>query len=246
MLLRAKLLRPADVDVYFMVYIDGGRNLFWLELALSFIRQCLMESLATIYEFTNTFETVTKMRPTNMVLKKQLQKWLSDIKALTLAQEEQKAASAAMMGGSTTGGVAPLQPPVAGAAPPPAAASSASRDAAVKEQVAVLLDRWLRVWNTVTDQIFSQYLQIMHQYGVLKTEEAADRFFRVATEICCEACIKSTQSGSFSEPAAALNYTVVDALSKLFLLLVRLADKEASDVNVRVNLLSRILNVIAR
>jgi len=228
LLLRAKLLRPTDIDVYFVMYIDSGRNLFWLELALSFIRQCLMENLATAYDFMNTYDTVTKMRPTNMVLKKQLQKWLADIKALSTSQEE-KAAGSAVTAGVT-------QPVAAVAAP----SVGAVRDSAVKEHVALLLDRWLRVWNSVTDQIFGQYLQLMHQYGVLKTEEAADRFFRVATEICAEACIKS------SDAAASPNYTVIDALSKLFLLLVRLADKEATDINVRVNLLSRILNAVAR
>eukprot|EP01036_Dinobryon_divergens_P029707 gene29707-38838_t len=242
LLLRAKLIRPTDVDMYFVMYIDGGRNLFWLELALSFIRSCLLEGLASIYDFANTLDTVTKMRPTNMVLKRQLQKWLQDIKVLTMAQEEQKANAAA---NSSAAGPQPASVAPSGGAV--GAASSTARDSPVREQVAVLLDRWLRVWNSITDQIFSQYLQIMHQYGVLKTEEAADRFFRVATEICCEACIKSGQSAQQgAEPSNGLNFMVIDALSKLFLLLVRLADKEASDINVRVNLLSRILNAIAK
>ena len=91
----------------------------------------------------------------------------------------------------------------------------------------------------------------MHQYGVLKTEEAADRFFRIATELCMEACLNSAQPVPSTLPgeppaAGALTFTVVDALSKLFLLLVRLADKEAGDMSVRVNLLSRILNAVAR
>jgi 1,4-alpha-glucan branching enzyme len=58
----------------------------------------------------------------------------------------------------------------------------------------LLLERWLRVWNTSNDQIFSQYLQLMHQYGVLKTEEAADKFFRISTELCVEACLKTGQT----------------------------------------------------
>jgi CCR4-NOT transcription complex subunit 1 len=233
LLLRAKLLKSADVDVYFVMYIDGGRNLFWLELALSFIRQCLVEGLSSIYEFSNTFDTVTKMRPSNMVLKKQLQKWLADIKTLTAAQEEQKIASLSVAGGLSV--LNTVNANIGG-----------GRDIAVREHVTVLLDRWLRVWNSVNDQIFGQYLQLMHQYGVLKTEEAADRFFRFATEICTEACIKSSQGSFVDQQSTVLNYTVIDALSKLFLLLVRLADKEASDLNVRVNLLSRILNAIAR
>ena len=246
LLLRAKLLRPNDIDMYFLVYIDAGRNLFWLELALSFIRQCLVEGLATIYDFTNTFETVTKMRPTNMVLKKQLQKWLTDIKTLTVAQEEQKAAAAA---NGTSGGniqsASSLPPTAPVGTSVPATVVPGAKDP-VREHVTLLLDRWLRVWNAVTDQIFSQYLQLMHQYGVLKTEEAADKFFRCATEICTEACVKNVQPSTSPDQPASLNYTVIDALSKLFLLLVRLADKEATDMNVRVNLLSRILNAVAR
>ena len=113
------------------------------------------------------------------------------------------------------------------------------------------MERWLRVWTSSNDQVFGQYLQLMHQYGVLKTEEAADRFFRIATELCAEACLNSAQPaapqmGGELPQAGPLTYTVVDALSKLFLLLVRLADKEAGDMSVRVNLLSRILNAVAR
>jgi CCR4-NOT transcription complex subunit 1 len=233
LLLRAKLLRSQDVDLYFATYMDAGRNMVWVELALSFVKQCLAESLAATYEFANTFETVSKMRPANTGVRKQLQKWLTDLRTLAASKEEQKAAS------GTQG-----QP--AGAT----AAVAAARDASVREHVTVLLERWLRVWTSTNDQVFGQYLQLMHQYGVLKTEEAADRFFRIATELCAEACLNSAQQTPQSQggdsPAGALTYTVVDALSKLFLLLVRLADKEAGDMTVRVNLLSRILNAVAR
>lgn len=234
LMLRSKLIRCPDVDNYFVVYIDGGRNLFWLELALGFIRQCLTENMGTIYEFSATFDAVTKMRPTNMLIKKQLQKWLMDVKQLAGAQEEQKATGDPAASSATA-----------------AAAPGSSKDPAVRELVTGLLDRWMRVWNAVNDQVFNSFLQLMEQYGVLKTEESADRFFRVATEICVEACLRNgtpaaALSGSPESAVATLNFTVIDALSKLFLLLVRLADKEASNMNVRVNLLSRVLNAAAR
>ena len=240
LLVRAKLIRCSDLDGYFVACIDSGRNLFWLELALSFIRQCLTENITTIFEFEGTFDAVTKMRPTNMILKKQLQKWLMDIKTLATNQEELKASTAAAGAtGSATASPA-LNAVVAGS----------SRDPAVRELVTGLLDRWLRVWNTVNDQIFTSYLQILEQHGVLKTEESADRFFRVATEICVEACLRNgtaPAAGATGDAAVTtLNFTVIDALSKLFLLLVRIADKEASNMNVRVNLLSRVLNAAAR
>lgn len=219
LLMRARLLRAPEVDTYFANNLDGGRNMAWVELALSFIRHSLAEGLALTYEFAKVFDIVSKMRPSNTAVRKQLQKWLTDIRALASSREEQKGP------GGASG-----------------AASAASRDT-VREHVMVLLDRWLRVWNSSSDQVFGQYLQLLHQYGVLKTEEAADRFFRIACEICVEACVKSGQN---SGDSSTLVYTVIDALSKLFLLLVRLADKEASDVAVRINLLNRILHAIAR
>lgn len=125
-------------------------------------------------------------------------------------------------------------------------------DASLREHVTVLLEKWLRVWSSVNDPIFAQYLQLMHQHGVFKTEEAADKFFRVATELCVEACLKTaiaskpSQNMTSMDSSTTITFTVIDALSKLFILLMRLAEKESADVTVRVNLLGRILNAIAR
>lgn len=129
-------------------------------------------------------------------------------------------------------------------------APNPNADPSSREHVTILLERWLHMWTSANEQVFGQYLQLMHQYGVLKTEEGANRFFRISTELCVEACLKShrpapngqTEDGS----TTVLTFTVMDALSKLFLFLLRLADKEAADVVVRLNLLNRILTAIAR
>jgi len=238
LLLRAKLMRSQDIDAHLANAMDGGRNMVWVEIALSFVRQCLQEGVAATQEFVSTFDTVSKMRPTNAAVRKQLQKWLTDLRTLAASKEEQKAAAAAT-------------PPIT-----PAAAVLNARDATVREHVSALLDRWLRVsQSNMNDQVFAQYLHLMHQFGVLKTEEAADRFFRVAVELCVEACLKTaipytpdnTPQGMVPYPQSMnVNMTVIDALSKLFLLLVRLADKESGDIAARVNLLSRILNAVVR
>mmetsp|Transcript_13579 Transcript_13579/g.30419 ORF Transcript_13579/g.30419 Transcript_13579/m.30419 type:complete len:2214 (+) Transcript_13579:205-6846(+) len=237
LLLRAKLVRCPDLDVYFVTYVDEGRNLFWLELALSFVRQCLVEGMGSIYEFGGTLEVVTKMRPSNPTHKKQLDKWLMDIQVLASEQEQRKATAGAQTGALGAAGAA-------------GTGSPAPRDAA-RELVTGLLERWLRVWSTVNDQVFGSFLQLMEQYGVLKTEEAADKFFRVATEICVEACLRSASAASPTAASAeptppTLNFTVIDALTKLFQLLVRVADKEGSNGSARVNLLSRVLSAVAR
>ena len=218
LLLKAKFVKSQELDMYLASFMDGGRNMVWVEMALDFIRQCLTEGLAVIFEFPKTFDTVGKMRQSDSNVKKRLQKWLNDLKMMMAAREDQK------VNVPTT----PLTP---------------SRESSVKEHVLMLIDRWLRIWTTANDALFGSYLQMMHQYGVLKTEEAADRFFRIATEICIDACLKTAHSAEAPSP---LNFTIVDALAKLFLLLVRLADKEASDMSVRVSLLSRILNAVAR
>ena len=84
LLLRVKLIRSQEIDTYFAIYMDAGRNMVWVELALSFVRQCLAEGLAATYEFASTFETVSKMRPANTAVRKQLQKWLTGTYALSV------------------------------------------------------------------------------------------------------------------------------------------------------------------
>ena len=157
---------------------------------------------------------------------------------------------AGVAGGNVQGqgpiGALPLAPPPA---PLPQSVQVQPRDprhAVVREQVANLLDRWLRIWVNVNEQTFTQYLQLMHQFGILATEEAADLFFRVATELCAEACLKTAVAGGSGDAQTILTFTVVDALSKLFLLLMRIADKEAGDTAVRVNLLTRLLTSVGR
>ena len=243
-LLKSKLLRPSDIDVYFATNMDSGRNMIWVEIALAFVRQCLSDSIAATYEFTDTFDTVSKMRPTNPTIRRQLQKWLTDLRSLAAAKEEQKANAAQTASTNSSLPIAAPSGPVPPVAPPN---SIAAREmSALREQVTLLLEKWLRVWQTANDQIFSQYLQVMHQYQVLKTEEAADKFFKVATELCVEACLKTSPPSDGTTSVPNLTFGVIDALSKLFLLLVRLADKDAGDISVRVNLLTRILTAVAR
>mmetsp|Transcript_7711 Transcript_7711/g.8173 ORF Transcript_7711/g.8173 Transcript_7711/m.8173 type:complete len:1785 (-) Transcript_7711:638-5992(-) len=269
LLMRAKLLSPANVDLYFANNLDSGRNMLWVEMSLAFIRHSLAEGLAATYEYSKVFDIVAQMRPSNPAVRKSLQKWLTDIRTLAAARDEQKVSGAGSVpvtqSISTTSvtsspgtSSAPASSNVPAAVPPNVVLPPIppARDHA-RERVTSLLDEWLRGWQSADDKVFARYLQILHQNGVLKTEEAADKFFRLSVEICVEACLKSGQpqqsvttnedaSASSTTTANSIFYVVVDALSKLFLLLIRLADKEATDSSVRINLLGRILNAIAR
>jgi len=224
-LMKAKLVRSTDVDKYLAVNMDSGRNVIWVEQALAFVRQCLADDVASTYEFAEVFDTVSKMKPQNIAVRKQLQKWLTDLKTLAAQKEELRS-----------------QPPSAVAAP----TAINPRDRELRDNVTTLLEKWLSVYKIANDQMFAEYLQLMHRYQVLKTEEAADRFFKVATELCVEACLKTGAIAEGATTVPNISFVVIDALSKLFLLLVKLADKETGDTAVRVTLLNRILTAISR
>lgn len=242
--LRVKLLRSQDIDTYFSAYMDSGKSMIWVQTALEFVKQCVADNLAVTYEFASTFDTVSKIKPTNVNVRKNLQKILTDLRALATSKEDQKLGNVAQN---------PNGPALNTVNSTPSGTQS-SIDASLREHVTFLLEKWLRVFSTVNDAIFAQYLQLMHQHGVFKTEEAADKFFKVATELCIEACLKTSNPNTLAQVnttatssiETGLVFTVIDALSKLFILLMRVAEKEASEITVRVNLLGRILNAIAR
>ena len=71
------------------------------------------------------------MRPSNTAVRKQLQKWLHDLRTLAASKEEQKAAANGSQQGSQGGQVGVGQPVAA------TAAVVAARDASVREHVTV-------------------------------------------------------------------------------------------------------------
>lgn len=226
LLIRSKLIKPQEIDSYLVVHMDGGADIFWLELALTFIKQSVGEALCSVYDFTTCIEAIQQMRPANVNVRKTLQKWILDMKSLATTMEERRA--------SPGGNHVPI--------PAPASA----KDATLKQQIAALLEKWLAVWSSINDQLFSQYLQLLHQFGVFRSEESADKFFKLSLEVCVEASVKSTSQDSTN----VMNYMFMDGLSKLFTLLIRVADKEASSdplaPRASLNLLNRMLSVVAR
>eukprot|EP01039_Chlorochromonas_danica_P021277 gene21277-26183_t len=171
--------------------MEGGANIFWLELALVFIKQSVTESLCSVYDFTQCIESIQQMRPTNVNVRKSLQKWILDMKTLATTMEERRAAPAGAGAAAVGATAAPVAP-----TPPNA------KEVALKQQIAALLEKWLAIWSNINDQLFSQYLQLLHQFGVFRTEESADKFFRLALEVGVEASLKS----STQEAGGVMNY----------------------------------------
>jgi hypothetical protein len=87
-----------------------------------------------------------------------------------------------------------------------AAAAAAARNdpPGSREEVTNLLEYWIRICNERPgdEKAYAPYLQALQQRGALKTDEATERFFRVATELVVEACFKSARLSSKDTSAA--------------------------------------------
>ena len=78
------------------------------------------------------------MRPSNTAVRKQLQKWLHDLRTLAASKEEQKAAANGIAGQQQQGGGLSQGGQVGvGGQPVAATAVAAARDASVREHVTV-------------------------------------------------------------------------------------------------------------
>lgn len=107
-----------------------------------------------------------------------------------------------------------------------------------EQNIKQLLDNWFKITPNINDHLFGQFLQQMNQIGVLKTEDEADKFFFTSVQICVE------YYWPIPGPDSTNDFKSITYLARLFLLFVRLADKETNDITVRVNLLSRIIKSI--
>ena len=89
-LIRAKLLRPVDIDHYMAAQMDSGQNLLWVEFALALVRQCLVDGIAVTQDFATVFDAVSKIRPANPAIRKQLHVWLTDLRTVAANKGEKR------------------------------------------------------------------------------------------------------------------------------------------------------------
>jgi CCR4-NOT transcription complex subunit 1 len=116
---------------------------------------------------------------------------------------------------------------------------------ATRQQVTFLLDYWIRVYNETfgNEKAYAQYLQLLQQHGVGKSEENTERFFRVSTELVVEAVLKSGANNG------VLHLNVVDAYAKLVALLFKYMNSGGTQEQVqsqRINLLNKVLGITVR
>ena len=121
--------------------------------------------------------------------------------------------------------------------------------ASARQQVTSLLDGWIRVHNEASgdEKIFTQYLQLLQQFGVGKVEESTERFLRLSSLIVVEAVLKSATPGDNSK--TILNYSFIDIYSRLLVLMFKHMNSGGSSEQVgqqRLSILNKVLGVLVR
>lgn len=141
----------------------------------------------------------------------------------------------------------------AGAATNVTGSSTEMQQKQLRVTVSNAMEHWLKVCKEANEneKMHLQYLNLLKQYGFMKDEDSLIGFFKVATELCIETSLKfalSSQQPPVSATGASplglqFNYTVLDAFSKLIVLIMKYADP---NVNVKLNVLNKALTAIVQ
>jgi CCR4-NOT transcription complex subunit 1 len=178
-------------------------------------------------------------------------------------------AIAAVQGPILLTGPLPPQPNgIAAAAAAVVAAQADGYSEDVRQRVLYLLETWVRLCaeasvGAATDKHYSQYVSVLVQQGVLTNDASTERFFRIMVDLCVQSCAATAKpypedravppaalaapttnmaTTPVPTPRMRLTYTGVDALSKLVVLLLKVAGEHAH----KVTLLQKLMGIFAR
>lgn len=119
------------------------------------------------------------------------------------------------------------------------------------EKVEYLLREWVRLYHQPaagkeSEKAFSSFVAMLHQHGILKTDDLITRFFRISTELCVEATYRALIDHSSNRShARAKCFDTLDAYCRLIALLVRHSG-DASNSVTKINLLTRVLGTVVQ
>ncbi|KAE9361601.1 CCR4-NOT transcription complex subunit 1 [Phytophthora fragariae] len=244
-LIRYKVVEASEFDVYLARNME--RNSVAIEFAVHVVRQCLiMEHVAVAAQLPNTLEALARIveRHGGATANKNVQilaalleqARVQKLQSRPAPPAPQKSMGAIGSGASKAGGERPL----------------IQEHAAFRHTVSNALEHWIAIYKEPTgnSKMHAQYLQMLKQYGLLADDESVSLFFKFGTELCVDACLKS--SFAASDPAALkagakvpLNYAVLDALTHLMALLVKYLDPSpAAKLQVLNHAVGAIANVL--
>ncbi|TMW60361.1 hypothetical protein Poli38472_000403 [Pythium oligandrum] len=227
-LVRFKVVELTEFDMYLTRNME--RNSVAIEFAVHIVRQCLpMEHVMLSKQVPNTLEALGR------IVERHGASTNKNVQILAALLEQART--------QRVRGAAPKNVGAIGKAPVPGAAAGGERNlaqehAAFRHTVSNALEHWIAIYKepSSNSKIHAQYIQMLKQYGLLNDDESISLFFRFGTELCVDACLKTTVAAEASSPTsddksstkAALNYAVVDALTHLMVLLVKYLDPNAA------------------
>ncbi|TDH65786.1 hypothetical protein CCR75_009587 [Bremia lactucae] len=243
-LIRFKVVDARDFDIYLARNME--RNSIAIEFAAHVVRQCVtMDHVSVAAQLSNTIEALARIVERHGVAT--TNKNVQILAALLEQARVQKVQNC-------------LAPPAPsknmGAIGSGSAAKTASERPLVQEHAAFrhtvsnALEHWIAIYNDPigNSKMHAQYLQMLKQYGLLADDESVSLFFKFGTELCVDACLKSSVSASVTLKAGvkvSLNYAVLDALTHLMALLVKYLDPlPASKLQVLNHAVGAIANVL--
>ncbi|KAG1692874.1 hypothetical protein DVH05_024162 [Phytophthora capsici] len=244
-LIRYKVVEASEFDVYLARNME--RNSVAIEFAVHVVRQCLMmDHVGVAGQLPNTLEALARIveRHGGASANKNVQILAALLEQARVQKMQnrpappapQKSMGAIGSGAGKTIGERPL----------------VQEHAAFRHTVSNALEHWIAIYKEPTgnSKMHAQYLQMLKQYGLLADDESVSLFFKFGTELCVDACLKS--SFAASDPASLkagakvpLNYAVLDALTHLMALLVKYLDPApAAKLQVLNHAVGAIANVL--
>jgi CCR4-NOT transcription complex subunit 1 len=205
LLARTQLCRLADLDAHLAAKTSGGASLPWVDVAMQFAKQCVLERVAGWADLGAIFDALGQAAQRHAApVARKVAKFMEELRhaaaQLQAAHGPARLASLPPLvpgrgggGGAAGGGGSDLQSGGGGGGAGGAAKRAAGGLDSAREQVTYLLERWLRVWNESggAEAKCVPFLALLHQQHVLASDETTDVFVRLATELCVDACLKT-------------------------------------------------------
>lgn len=249
-LIRFKVVEANEFDIYLARNME--RNSVAIEFAVHVVRQCLvMDHVVVAAQLANTLDALARIveRHGGASANKNVQilaALLEQARVQKVMMQNRPAPPASQQPHKSMGAIGSSTTKTAGDRP------LVQEHAAFRHTVSNALEHWIAIYKEPTgnSKMHAQYLQMLKQYGLLADDESVSLFFKFGTELCVDACLKS--SFAASDPAALkagakvpLNYAVLDALTHLMALLVKYLDPSpAAKLQVLNHAVGAIANVL--
>ena len=189
--MRVKICRVQDLDLHIAVKMNAGQSGPWVDFAMVFLHECLMQRLAVWQDFHNIFDALGKAAQRHGQSRK-INTFMEELKKATTAIQQQQPQQQQ-----------PQQQPQQPNSGAPTSSDEQQQQQQQQQQsgaqqkstelVTHLMERWIRIWTDAggQEQKCVHFIPLLQQQNILKTDEMTEIFLRIAMELCVNAFFKS-------------------------------------------------------